>query len=301
MNVGFVGTGAMGLPMARNLLRKGHAVSVVVHTNRAPAEALQKEGAILAAGIQDLVRKVEAVILMLPSSREVEEIALGAGGIVPALGPGQVLIDMGTSHPLSTLKVCDAVLARGARMLDAPVSGGVAGAEAGSLSIMVGGETGIFQRCLPVLQAMGKNVSHVGANGAGHTTKLLNNLISLTNVAVMAQVFPLAAGLGLDCQKLLDVLSSSSADSWVLRNHVPKIMKRDFKPGFKVRLALKDLNLGLELGRDCGAALSLPGEAARIYQQAMEAGMAEDNNSAIVRIFEDAIGAKVGAPQGTSR
>ncbi len=291
MRVGWIGVGAMGYPMALNLLQKGFELTVY---GRRPesARALERQGAKVASGWPEVIRGMDAVILMLPDSAAVEQVLLKEQG-TDLLVPGQILIDMGTSLPASTVKLAEIIQAKGARMLDAPVSGGVKGAAAGTLAIMVGGAAEAFETCLPLFRALGKEVSHIGGNGAGHTMKLINNLISLTNLAVLAEVVPLAVKAGLKPEAVLATCAAGSADSWALRNHLPKVINRDFSPGFKLALAVKDLTLGLELAAVRDMELNLAEMAAIYYRQGMAAGMAEENNSCIFKLLEERYGVEV--------
>lgn len=292
MRIGWIGVGAMGYPMARNLLQKGFDLTVYSRRPE-PGQALQREGAKLASGWPEVIRGMDAVVLMLPDSAAVEQVLIREHGLADLLGPGQIVIDMGTSFPGSTLKLAEIIQAKGAWMLDAPVSGGVKGAGAGTLAIMVGGAAEAFETCLPVFRALGKEVSHIGGNGAGHTMKLINNLISLTNLAVLAEVLPLAVKAGLKPEAVLATCAAGSGDSWVLRNHLPKVINRDFSPGFKLALAVKDLTLGLEMAAASDMALNLPEMAAIYYRQGMEAGLAEENNSCIFKLLEERYGVEI--------
>jgi 3-hydroxyisobutyrate dehydrogenase-like beta-hydroxyacid dehydrogenase len=300
MTIGIIGTGAMGLPMALNLLKGGFKLAVLGHTNRGPIEELTKAGASEVEDLPRLVSGADIVLLVLPSSKEVESVVLGDNGLLSLVRPGQIVIDMGTSHPVSTRKVSEALAQKGAILLDAPVSGGVKGAEAGTLAIMVGGDEKAFETCRPVFDAMGKSVTRVGGTASGHAMKLINNLISLTNVATLAQVIPLAVKQNLDPQTVLEVLSASSADSWALRAHLPKIMDRNFAPGFRINLALKDMYLGLDLGKVSGADLGIPAAATKMYEQGRDSGMGDDNNAAIVQLAEKLLGIEVSKSGGTS-
>lgn len=286
MQLGFIGLGAMGLPMASNLIRGGFQLSIVPHRDPKPIFLLEKAGATVVSAPGDMLKHANVVILMLPSSKEVEEVILGQNGLIHSIRPGQIIIDMGTSYPPSTQRLAQLIEEKGAHMLDAPVSGGVKGAEDATLAIMVGGDEQIYERCLPIFQTLGKQITYIGRNGMGHIMKLINNLISLTNLAVLAETIPMAIKLGLNSEKLLEVLSTGSADSWMLRAHLPKVMRKDFTPGFKLALALKDLNLGLDLAANAGVALRLAGTAREFYQKGLDAGMGEENSSSIFKLFE---------------
>jgi 3-hydroxyisobutyrate dehydrogenase len=227
--VGLIGLGIMGIPMARNLMKAGFEVTVYNRT-AAKAERLAAEGAKTAK-----------------TPREVaEKNPVGENGLIEGLHPDAVVIDMSTISPRATRQIAQRLAEKKAHMLDAPVSGGEGGAIAGTLSIMVGGAADIFTRCLPILQAMGKNIIHVGDHGMGQTTKLMNQILVAGNLNAVCEALVFAQKQGLDLEKAIEAVKGGAAGSWQLSNLGPKIIKRDFQPGFMVDLLQKDLRLVME-------------------------------------------------------
>jgi len=256
--------GIMGKPMALNLLKAGYEVTVLA-SSKAAAE-VGKAGAKAVSSRSRLAAESDIIITMLPDSPEVEEVLTGEDGLLDALKPGALLIDMSTIAPSVSRKIYDLVKARGGEALDAPVSGGQVGAEAGSLSIMVGGDSEAFARALPLFQAMGKNIVHIGGPGAGQTTKACNQLIVGVTIQAVAEAFTLAEKSGVDVTKMREVLLGGFAQSRILDLHGQRIIDKNFKPGFKIKLHKKDMGIVL----DTGAQLDLSLRAARLVSDQME-------------------------------
>ena len=262
MRVGVIGLGIMGAPMARNLLRAGH--EVVVH-GRSPArvEALVGLGASAAPSPSALAARVEAVVTSLPDGPDVEQVVAGPDGILAGAPPRLLVIDTSTIAPDVARSLAERAAARGVDFLDAPVSGGQQGAVDGTLSIMVGGDAGAVVRARPVLDAIGRKVTHMGAPGQGQMTKLVNQVVGATTLAAVAEGLLLAERAGLDPAAVIEAVGSGAAASWQLSNLGPRMQKGDFAPGFMVRLQQKDLRLALA----AAASLSVPLPATAVVHQ----------------------------------
>jgi len=271
MKIGFIGTGAMGRPMLANLVKKGHTVSAYDVAEPALDGAV-RAGAARAASTAAAARDAELVITMLPSSSHAESAYLGAGGVLESVARGRLCVDMSTIDPSVSRRIAAAVTARGARFLDAPVSGGVPRAEDGTLAIMVGGDARDFEEARPVLAAMGANIIHVGPVGSGEVAKLCNNLIAGVAAVAVSEAFRIAEGFGVDPKVLTDVISKSSGNTWVMEHMhpVPGLVgkapsSRDYAPGFTTDLMAKDLGLAVNAARE----LRVPVVVAPAAQQAL--------------------------------
>ena len=289
MRIGFIGVGNMGAPMARNLLRAGHAVRVH-DADRGAAAALADSGARPAGGVADAAADAECVVTMLPAGREVRAVW---EALVPAAPEGALAIDCSTIDVATARAVAAEAAARGLAPLDAPVSGGVAGAEAGTLTFMVGGDAAVFARARPVLAAMGREIVHAGGAGAGQAAKLCNNMMLGVSMIAMSEAFTLGAALGLSPRRLFDIASNASGGSWALRNHLPvpgivetSAANRDFRPGFSTAMMLKDLQLAQAAARDAGVGAPMGAQAAALYAMFDRAGNGGLDYSAIVRMFD---------------
>jgi len=285
--IGFVGVGNMGGPMVRNLLRAGHEVAAYDIVPAALDRAAQ-DGARRAATAAEAVQGAEFVITMLPAGRHVRDAWL-TGGMAAASDPGAVLIDCSTIDVATAREVAAAVQRP---MLDAPVSGGVMGAEAGTLTFMVGGPQHAFARSEPIFRAMGRNVIHCGGPGAGQAAKICNNMILAATMIATCEAFVLAEKLGLSHQALFDVASRSSGQSWSLTTYCPvpgpvpaSPANRDYKPGFAAALMTKDLTLAQEAARSSGAATPLGAHALELYQRFLKAGGADKDFSGIIEML----------------
>ncbi len=290
--IGFIGLGIMGEPMCRNLMKAGYACTVNTRT-KSRAEKLLSEGAVWSDSPKDTAGKSDVIITIVTDTPDVEKVILGDGGIIEGISPGSVVIDMSTISPSVTRNMAAALEEKGADMLDAPVSGGDTGAIAGTLSIMVGGKQDVFDRCLPVFEAMGKSINLIGDHGAGQMTKLCNQVaVSVANLA-MAEALILAAKAGLDMEKMLAAISGGAAGSWQLSNLAPRIIKRDFDPGFMVKLQQKDLRLVLGAASELG--LGLPGAslAHQLFNAVEAAGEGDEGTQALVKSLERMSGVEV--------
>lgn len=295
-NVGFIGLGLMGRPMCLNLLKAGYRVAA--HNRSRPArDAVAAAGAVVPGSARGVAEQSDIVITMLPDSPDVHGVVLGGGGVLEGLRPGGVVIDMSTISPAVTREIAAACRARGVSMLDAPVSGGDVGAAAGTLSIMVGGEPVVFERCLPLLRAMGGTVTRLGPSGSGQAVKLVNQVVGALNMLAMAEGLMLAAGAGVDLDKCLQAISSGAAGSWLLTNRGPQVLVRDWRPGFTVKLQQKDLDLALTLARDTGAPLAGTALVHALYQALLNRELGSEGNHALVKALEYLAGYKIPARQ----
>ncbi|RLI37229.1 2-hydroxy-3-oxopropionate reductase [Candidatus Bathyarchaeota archaeon] len=270
MRVGFIGLGVMGKPMAKRILEAGYPLTVWNRT-RWKMEELVKLGAQGAESPKDVAEKSDVVITMVTDSPDVEEVVLGPSGVIEGAREGLILIDMSTISPEVTRRIAKKLAEKGVKMLDAPVRGGDIGAKQGTLSIMVGGPKDVFEKCLPIFKVLGKRITYMGPNGMGQTTKLCNQVICALNIQAVCEGLMLGAKAGLDLEKLLKVVTAGAAGSWMLSNLGPKMLKRDFKPGFKISHQLKDLRLALSFASQLR--LPLPGTA--LVQQMLRAVEAE--------------------------
>jgi len=290
--IGFIGLGIMGKPMCRNLMKAGFSCTVYNRT-RARAEELVAEGAVVADSPKEVTEKSDIVITIVTDTPDVRNVMLGPKGVLEGARPGVVVIDMSTISPSVTQEIAAALEKKDVEMLDAPVSGGDKGAIAGTLSIMVGGKQQVFDRCLPVFQGMGKNINLIGGHGAGQMTKLCNQVaVSLANLA-MAEALMLGAKAGLDLEKMLAAISGGAAGSWQLSNLAPRVIKRDFAPGFMVKLQQKDLRLVLAAANELG--LGLPGVSLvhQLFNTIEAAGEGAEGTQILVKALERMAGIEV--------
>jgi 3-hydroxyisobutyrate dehydrogenase len=286
--IGFIGLGNMGLPMATNLIKAGHAVTGF-DVSKAAADKLAAAGGKAADAASAVTAGVEVVITMLPSGKEVREVY---DGIVAAAAPGTLLIDSSTIDVATARAVAAAAESKGLAMIDAPVSGGVGGAQAGTLTFMVGGSDAAFARARPVLEAMGKTIVHAGGAGNGQAAKICNNMILGVSMIAVSEAFVLAEKLGLDAQKLFDISSKSSGQCWSMTSYCPvpgpvptSPANRDYQAGFTAAMMLKDLKLAQDAARTGGANTPLGAEAAAIYDRYVGGGNAGTDFSGIIQLI----------------
>ena len=287
--IGFVGLGNMGLPMAQNLLKAGHQVEGV-DVNPAAVEKLKSAGGASAEFAKVAAARADVFITMLPSGKEVRDVYLGPNGIIENANEGTLLIDCSTIDVETARAVAQAAEKKGLMMLDAPVSGGVGGATAATLTFMVGGSVQAFTRAESILQKMGKTIVHAGGAGNGQAAKICNNMILGVSMIAVSEAFVLAEKLGLDHQKLFDISSKSSGQCWSLTSYCPvpgpvpaSPANRDYQAGFTAAMMLKDLKLSQEAAKAAGAKTQLGADAARIYSAYVESGEAGKDFSGIIR------------------
>ena len=292
--LGFIGLGNMGLPMAQNLLKADFAVTGF-DLNAQATEKLAASGGNPAHSLADAYKDAEVVITMLPAGEQVREVYLGDGGVLAAVAPGTLLIDSSTIDVKTARDVAQAAQGQGLAMVDAPVSGGVAGAEAGTLTFMVGGGDDAFERAQPVLERMGKTIVHAGGPGNGQAAKICNNMILGASMIVVSEAFLLAEKLGLDAQKLFDISSKSSGQCWSMTSYCPvpglvptSPANRDYKAGFTAAMMLKDLKLAQAAARATHATTPLGAGAAAVYERFVENGDASVDFSGIIRYLRGA-------------
>lgn len=289
--IGFVGLGNMGLPMAQNLIKAGHQVEGV-DLNPASIEKLKAAGGVVVETHKIAAARGDVVITMLPAGKHVRDVYLGPGGIIENANPGTLLIDCSTIDVETARDVAAAAEARGLMMLDAPVSGGVGGATAGTLTFMVGGSVQAFTRAQSILERMGKTIVHAGGAGNGQAAKICNNMILGVSMIAVSEAFVLAEKLGLDHQKLFDISSKSSGQCWSLTTYCPvpgpvpaSPANRDYQPGFTAAMMLKDLKLAQEAAKASGAKTPLGANAERIYSSYAESGEGGRDFSGIIRFL----------------
>ncbi|HEY7982613.1 MAG TPA: NAD(P)-dependent oxidoreductase [Ktedonobacterales bacterium] len=299
MRVGFIGLGIMGKPMARNLLRAEHTVTVYARHPERIAD-LVAAGATLAESSASVGRASEVVITMLPNAPEVEEVVLGARGVLEGAAPSTVVVDMSTIAPSASRRLAAACAERSVAFLDAPVSGGSVGAERGTLSIMVGGDADAYARARPVLEAMGRAdaIFHVGPSGTGEVVKLANNILCGVIAAGTAEALTMGVAHGVDAATLARIIGMSSGASWQLANVFPlRVWDGSFTPGFMTDLLLKDLALALDLGAEGNVPLRLTALTRALYDEARAAGHGRDDYSSVITLLEAAAGVAVRAPK----
>ncbi len=293
-DLGFVGLGIMGAPMTRNLLKAGHRVTVF-DVDAAKTKALAGAGAIAAASPAEVARKSAVVLACLPSAEAVEQVVGGTGGVLEGCRKGQAFIDHTTNFPASSIAVARKLAAAGVDMLDAPVSGGNMGAEQGTLSIMVGGKPAVFDRCLPVLQAMGKRVVLMGdAVGAGGYAKLVNQIMVSIHLASVAEAFVFAKKAGLDLPKLVSVLEAGWANSTVLNVKAPKILANDYTPVGTCRIMQKDLSYIARAADTLGVTVPFSRKVLEMYENLVAQGKAGVDQMALIHLLAEASGVDMG-------
>jgi len=289
--IGFIGLGNMGLPMAQNLIKAGHQVEGVDVTTVA-TDKLKAAGGAVAETAKIAASRADVVITMLPAGAQVREVYLGSGGIIENANEGTLLIDCSTIDVATARAVAAAAQARGLLMLDAPVSGGVGGAAAGTLTFMVGGPERAFDRALSILEKMGKTIVHAGGAGNGQAAKICNNMILGVSMIAVSEAFVLAEKLGLDKQKLFDIASKSSGSCWSMTSYCPvpgpvptSPANRDYQAGFTAAMMLKDLALAQDAANAAGATTPMGAEAAALYRLFVGQGAGPKDFSGIIQFL----------------
>jgi len=283
--IGFIGLGIMGKPMARNLMKAGYPL-IVGNRSQAAVQELTAEGARADKTAQAIAAQSDIVITMLPDSPDVELVVAGANGVLAGARPGTLLIDMSTISPIVARKLAADAAARGVTMLDAPVSGGEVGAINAALSIMVGGPAEGVERAMPVFQAMGKNIVHIGEAGAGQVTKAANQVVVALTIAAVGEALTLAKNAGADVAKVRQALLGGFAQSRILDVHGQRILDRNFKPGFRIRLHEKDLSIALAAGKEYGVPLVLTGIVQQYMNSLKANGQGDLDHSGLVTLIE---------------
>jgi 3-hydroxyisobutyrate dehydrogenase len=291
--VGFIGLGIMGGGMAGNLLKAGFPLTVWNRTT-GRSGALLEAGARAGADPGDVAAQSDVIIICVSDTPDVQEVILAERGILAGAKTGSLVIDCSTISPKATRELAQTLAQRGLGMLDAPISGGSEGAALGTLSIMVGGHDEDFERALPILQAVGQKITHVGRSGAGQMVKLVNQALVVGNCLAMCEALLMAQAGGVELDKTLEAISAGAAGSWMLANRGPQILARDWRPGFTIDLQQKDLRLVLEAGDELG--VPLPGTSLifNLYRTLEARGLGSEGNHALIKALENLAGFEVG-------
>jgi 2-hydroxy-3-oxopropionate reductase len=284
--IGFIGLGIMGKPMARNLLKAGYPL-LVHNRSQASVEDLANEGAAPAASAYEVAAAADILITMLPDSPDVEQVYSGPEGVFAGARRGALLIDMSTISPVVARRIAADAEQRGCDMLDAPVSGGEAGAIGATLSIMIGGKASAVERAMPVFQKLGKNIVHVGGAGAGQIAKAANQIVVGVTIAAVSEALVLAAKAGVDPAKVREVLLGGFAQSKILDAHGLKMLERNFKPGFRIRLHEKDLKIALASGSEYGVPLTTTAVVAQMMAAMKATGRGDLDHAGLVTLVEE--------------
>jgi len=293
--IGFIGVGKMGAPMARRLLTAGYHVTVH-DLRREAADGIGRDGANVAESPAGVAPRADVVITMLPDGPAVERVVYGTDGLAQALHPGQVLLEMTSSHPGITRRIASDLASKGVRVLDAPVSGGVRGAIEGTLCVMVGGPAAVLDACRPVLEHLGRDIIHVGdLPGDGDTAKTINNLLSATTIWSAMEAVVLGVKAGLAPERLLNAVNRSTGRSYTTETKFSRyVLRRDFTAGFTVGQYLKDLNICLDVADGLGAPLLLGAVVRQAWSIAAHEGMDELDHTALVTLLERWMGVEIG-------
>ena len=284
MNIGFIGLGLMGRPMAAHLIGAGH--SVALHRVKEVSQFLVDQGGVALDSAGAVAEASDVVILMLPDTPDVEAVLFGADGVAAGLSAGKLVIDMSSISPVATNDFAKRIRALGCDYLDAPVSGGEVGAKNAALTIMVGGEQAVFDKALPLFQTMGKNITLVGGNGDGQTAKVANQIIVGLNIEAVAEALLFAKQAGADPAKVREALMGGFAASRVLEVHGERMVKRIFDPGFRIRLHRKDLSLAIDAAKSLDIALPNTSATQQLMNAAIARGDGDKDHSALIRTLE---------------
>jgi 2-hydroxy-3-oxopropionate reductase len=284
--IGFIGLGIMGKPMARNLMKAGYPL-VVNNRSHAAVDELNREGAQPAASSKEVAARSEVIITMLPDSPDVELVYAGENGVFAGAKTGMLLLDMSSTSPVVARKLAGEAEKRGFDMIDAPVSGGEAGAISATLSIMIGGKATAVDQAMPIFQALGKNIVHVGDPGAGQVTKAANQIVVGTTIAIVSEALVLAAKAGVDPAKVRQALLGGFAQSKILEAHGQKMLERNFKPGFRISLHEKDMKIALATGSEYGVPLMVTSQVAQMMTAMKSMGHGDLDHSGLVKLVEE--------------
>ena len=290
--VGFIGLGIMGQGMARNLLKSGFNLTVWNRTT-SKMDSLIEAGARAGQNPADVAAQSDITVICVSDTPDVEAVVLGEGGVIEGAGAGSLVIDCSTISPLATQTMARALAERGVGMLDAPISGGSEGAANGTLSIMVGGDAGEFEWALPVFEAMGQTITHVGASGAGQIVKLVNQILVVGHALAMSEALLFAQAGGVDLQKTLAAVEAGAAGSWMLSNRGPQIIRRDWRPGFTIDLQQKDVRLILDAADDLGVPVPGTGLIFQLYRTLQAQGLGSEGNHGLVKALEHLAGFEI--------
>ena len=292
LKVGYIGLGLMGKSIARNILKAGFPI-VIHNRSRAAVDELVAEGATAASSPSEVASQADVVFTNLPDSPDVEKVVLGEKGIIAGAHHGLVYVDNSTIKPASARRIAEKLKEKNVSALDAPVSGGDIGARNGTLTIMVGGETSALERVMPVLLAMGKTVTHVGDAGAGQVAKAANQIMVAAQMVAMGELLVFAKKAGVDPRKVVDAIKGGAAQCWTLDVKPPRLFDGNHNPGFKSRMQLKDLRIVMETAKEYDIPISSTIENTKLFQQMIDAGMGELDNSAVVGVIEKLAGVEI--------
>jgi 3-hydroxyisobutyrate dehydrogenase len=287
LRVGFIGTGIMGQPMAINLLKTGFPL-VVFNRTKSKCEPVAARGAAVGRSPRELAEQSDVVIAMVSDTSDVEQVLFSEAGVWHGARPGLTFIDMSTISPRATVQFSNKLLEKGCEMLDAPVSGGEKGAREKTLGIMVGGKREVFDRCLPLFEAMGKTITYAGPSGSGQKTKLVNQVVAAINLLAVVEGLRLVRAAGLDAEPTLRAISSGAASSWMLANLAPKILQNDFAPGFSIRLQNKDLKLVTEFIADVNGEFPGAQLVSSLFAEALRRGLGDSGNHGLINLWNEA-------------
>lgn len=293
--IGFIGLGTMGKPMVKNLLKAGYSLAVY-NRSKGSVRELEEFGAMGANSAKEVASQTDVVITMLPDSADVTQVILGPKGVIEGTKQGNIVIDMSTIAYKVTREIAAELEARGVEMLDAPVSGGEQGAINGTLSIMVGGKREVFKNCLDIFSAIGKNIVRVGDIGAGQVVKACNQIVTGLTLEAVAEALVLGTKAGVDPKLIVEAITPGAARCWMLEVKAPTMLKRDFHPGFKLKLHHKDLRIALDISNDFDVPLPVTSLAYQIYSALKVAGKGDYDHSSIITFIEDLAGIQVKVP-----
>jgi len=284
--IGFIGLGLMGKPMSGHLVKAGYPVTVY-NRSRPAIDELVAQGARAASSPREMAANSEVVITMLPDSPDVDAIALGPNGIVEGARPGVIHIDMSTIAPPAARRIAEAEERAGLENLDAPVSGGDIGAKNATLTIMVGGQAEVFEKCLPVFRAMGKTITHIGPHGAGQIAKACNQIMTAAQMVAMAELLIFAQKAGADPRKVVEAIKAGAAQCWALDTKPPRLFAGNRSPGFKASMQLKDLSIVIESARAYGVPLPTTAVNAQLFNALVALGHGDMDNSDVISVIEE--------------
>ena len=283
--IGFIGLGIMGLPMAKNLIKSNFNL-IVYNRTESKSKELSESGAKVAATPKEVAENAKCIITIVTDSPDVEQVILGQSGIIEGLQPNTIIIDMSTISPKITRNIDQELSKKQSTLLDAPVSGGSWGAIEGTLSIMIGGTKDAFNTCLPLFQAMGKNIIHTGSSGMGQTTKLVNQILVAGTMNAVAEAMVFAAKSGADLETTIEAVGGGAAASWQLNTLGPRLIKGDFDPGFMIKLQQKDLRLIIESAQDLNVAIPGTSLVSQLFAGLLSQGLGDEGTQALVKAHE---------------
>ena len=289
LKVGYIGLGLMGKSIARNILKAGFPL-VVHNRSRAAVDELVAEGAVAGDSPKEVAAQVDVVFTNLPDTPDVEKVVLGGNGILEGAHEGLVFVDNSTIKPASARMIADKLSEKGTFALDAPVSGGDIGARNGTLTVMVGGEAPALEKVMPVFQAMGKTITHVGGAGAGQVAKAANQIMVAAQMVAMGELLVFSKKAGVDPRKVVEAIKAGAAQCWTLDVKPPRLFEGNREPGFKAHMQLKDLGIILETAKEYDIPVSGTAENTKLFQQMIDSGMGELDNSAVVGVIEKQAG-----------